>query len=46
MAGAAREGKPVAAAAQAASPRTTRERLLWRNAFEWLGRSPENYQTP
>lgn len=24
----------------------TRERLLWRNAFEWLGRSPENYLTP
>lgn len=25
---------------------STRERLLWRNAFEWLGRSPENFLTP
>jgi aminocarboxymuconate-semialdehyde decarboxylase len=25
---------------------STRERLLWRNAFEWLGRSPESYLTP
>jgi aminocarboxymuconate-semialdehyde decarboxylase len=24
----------------------TRERLLWRNAFEWLGRSPEDFLTP
>ncbi len=24
----------------------TRERLLWRNAFEWLGRSPETFLTP